>query len=160
MAAAGTALGLGIDPDHVVRGLADLTGVDGRLEPVAVPGQPLVLVDYAHTPDALTQVLKVLRSLDFTRIITVFGCGGDRDRTKRPLMGQAAALGSDLVIVTSDNPRTEDPGNIISHIEAGLKDLGYHPVPVAEIIQATRGLSAGSRPPPGYPPGRRRRRSR
>jgi UDP-N-acetylmuramoyl-L-alanyl-D-glutamate--2,6-diaminopimelate ligase len=139
MAAAGTALGLGINPDHVVRGLTELTGVDGRLEPVAVPGQPLVLVDYAHTPDALTQVLKVLRSLDFTRIITVFGCGGDRDRTKRPLMGQAAALGSDLVIVTSDNPRTEDPENIISHIEAGLKDLGYHPVPVAEIAQATRG---------------------
>ena len=139
LAATGTALGLEVEPDYVVQGLADLTGVDGRLEPVAVPGQPLVLVDYAHTPDALTQVLKALRALDFTRIITVFGCGGDRDRSKRPLMGQAAALGSDLVIVTSDNPRTEDPLKIISHIEAGLRDLGLHPLPVTEIAQAAPG---------------------
>lgn len=139
LAASSTSLGLGVDPNHVVKGLAAITGVDGRLEPVAVPGQPLVFVDYAHTPDALTQVLKVLRALDFTRIITVFGCGGDRDRTKRPLMGQAAALGSDLVIVTSDNPRTENPLTIISHIEAGLRDLGHLPLQVIDINQATPG---------------------
>ena len=139
LAATSTSLGLGIDPDDIVNGLAAITGVDGRLEPVAVPGQPLVFVDYAHTPDALTQVLKVLRALDFTRIITVFGCGGDRDRTKRPLMGQAAALGSDLVIITSDNPRTEDPLTIIKHIETGLGDLGLRPLPAADLDQAANG---------------------
>ncbi len=142
LAASSTALGLGVDPDHVVAGLATITGVDGRLEPVAIPGQPLVLVDYAHTPDALQQVLKALRALNFTRIITVFGCGGDRDRTKRPLMGQAAAQGSDLVIVTSDNPRTEDPLAIIAHIEEGLKDLGYHPLNVSEVTAARQGYLA------------------
>lgn len=125
MGATAAALGLGIAPTAVAAGLAQLTGVDGRLEPVRVPGQPLVLVDYAHTPDALHQVLQTLQQLDFARIITVFGCGGDRDRQKRPLMGQAAALGSDLVIVTSDNPRTEDPLAIIADIEAGLRELGW-----------------------------------
>jgi UDP-N-acetylmuramoyl-L-alanyl-D-glutamate--2,6-diaminopimelate ligase len=139
LAACSISLGLGVDPNQVVNGLAALTGVDGRLEPIAVPGQPLVLVDYAHTPDALAQVLKVLRALDFTRIITVFGCGGDRDRTKRPLMGQAAALGSDLVIVTSDNPRTEDPLTIIQHIEAGLRDLGHRPLHITDINQTAPG---------------------
>ncbi len=139
LAASSTALGLGVDPDSVVRGLAMITGVDGRLEPVAIPGQPLVLVDYAHTPDALQQVLKALRALNFTRIITVFGCGGDRDRTKRPLMGQVAAQGSDLIIVTSDNPRTEDPLAIIAHIEGGLKDLGRHPLNVQDVAAARQG---------------------
>jgi UDP-N-acetylmuramoyl-L-alanyl-D-glutamate--2,6-diaminopimelate ligase len=139
LAASSTALGLGATPDQVVRGLAAITGVDGRLEPVAIPGQPLVLVDYAHTPDALQQALKALRALNFSRIITVFGCGGDRDRTKRPLMGQAAAQGSNLAIVTSDNPRTEDPLTIIAHIEAGLKDLGYQPLNVNDLDQARQG---------------------
>jgi UDP-N-acetylmuramoyl-L-alanyl-D-glutamate--2,6-diaminopimelate ligase len=139
LAASSTALGLGIPPDQIAAGLAALTGVDGRLEPVALPGQPLVLVDYAHTPDALQQVLKTLQALYFNRIITVFGCGGDRDRTKRPLMGQAAAQGSDLVIVTSDNPRTEDPAAIIAHIEAGLHDLGYHLLDVGDLNAARQG---------------------
>jgi UDP-N-acetylmuramoyl-L-alanyl-D-glutamate--2,6-diaminopimelate ligase len=139
LAASSTALGLGIAPDQVVAGLAAITGVDGRLEPVAIPGQPLVLVDYAHTPDALQQVLKALRALNFPRIITVFGCGGDRDRTKRPLMGQAAAQGSDLVIVTSDNPRTEDPLAIISHIEAGLIDLTYRRLHGDDVNSARQG---------------------
>jgi UDP-N-acetylmuramoyl-L-alanyl-D-glutamate--2,6-diaminopimelate ligase len=139
LAASSTALGLGIAPDQVVRGLAAITGVDGRLEPIGIPGQPLVLVDYAHTSDALQQVLKALRALNFRRLITVFGCGGDRDRTKRPLMGQAAAQGSDLVIVTSDNPRTEDPLTIIAHIEAGLKDLGYHPLQVNDVNSTRKG---------------------
>jgi UDP-N-acetylmuramoyl-L-alanyl-D-glutamate--2,6-diaminopimelate ligase len=139
LAASSTALGLGVDPDQVVTGLAAITGVDGRLEPVSVPGQPLVLVDYAHTPDALTQVLKALQALDFKRIITVFGCGGDRDRTKRPLMGQAVAQGSDLVIITSDNPRTEDPLHIIDHIEAGLKDLDHRHLSVPDVDGAQQG---------------------
>ena len=139
LAASSTALGLGVDLDDVIGGLATITGVDGRLEPVAIPGQPLVLVDYAHTPDALQQVLKTLRALNFSRLITVFGCGGDRDRTKRPLMGQAAAQGSDLVIVTSDNPRTEDPLAIIAQIEAGLKDLGRHSLNVEDVTAARQG---------------------
>lgn len=139
LAAVAAALGLGIDPEHVVAGLAGITGVDGRLEPVALPGRPLVLVDYAHTPDALHQVLKALRAIKFSRIITVFGCGGDRDRTKRPLMGQAAAQGSDLVIVTSDNPRTEEPLAIIAHIEAGLHELGCRSLTVPDLTAADRG---------------------
>jgi UDP-N-acetylmuramoyl-L-alanyl-D-glutamate--2,6-diaminopimelate ligase len=139
LAASSTALGLGVDPDQVVNGLAAITGVDGRLEPVVVPGQPLVLVDYAHSPDALTQVLKALQALNFKRIITVFGCGGDRDRTKRPLMGQAVAQGSDLVIITSDNPRTEDPWHIIDHIEAGLKDLGHRRLSAPDVDAARQG---------------------
>jgi UDP-N-acetylmuramoyl-L-alanyl-D-glutamate--2,6-diaminopimelate ligase len=139
LAASAAALGLGVEPDHVVAGLAKITGVDGRLEPVALPEQPLVLVDYAHTPDALQQVLKALRGLKFARILTVFGCGGDRDRTKRPLMGQAAARGSDLVIVTSDNPRSEDPLAIIAHIEVGLKDLGYRSLEVGDVSTARQG---------------------
>ena len=160
LAASSTALGLGIPPDQVVTGLAAITGVDGRLEPVALPGQPLVLVDYAHTPDALQQVLKALQALDFNRIITVFGCGGDRDRTKRPLMGQAAAQGSDLVIVTSDNPRTEDPLAIIAHIEAGLIDLGYHLLDVADLNPPARDICVfpiaarlSAWPLPSVPPG-------
>lgn len=139
LAATATALGLGVAPEHIVSGLAAMTGVDGRLEPVAVTGQPLVLVDYAHTPDALAQVLKALRALPFQRLITVFGCGGDRDRTKRPLMGQAAAQGSDLVIVTSDNPRTEDPLAIITQIEAGLQELGWPRLESQDLTPAARG---------------------
>ncbi len=139
LAAVATALGLGVAPEHIVTGLASLTGVDGRLEPVMVPGQPLVLVDYAHTPDALQQVLKALRVLPFARIITVFGCGGDRDRTKRPLMGQAAAQGSDLVLVTSDNPRTENPLAIIAQIEDGLRELGWPYLDAPELAITERG---------------------
>jgi len=96
-------------------------------------------VDYAHTPDALAQVLAALNALDFGQIITVFGCGGDRDRTKRPLMGQAAAQGSGLVVVTSDNPRTEDPEAIIQDIEEGLTALGYPRLSLAAARRGERG---------------------
>jgi UDP-N-acetylmuramoyl-L-alanyl-D-glutamate--2,6-diaminopimelate ligase len=136
MAAATTALGLGIDQEAVVAGVAGLADVPGRLERLGPPEGPSVFVDYAHTPDALTQVLAALNTLNFERLITVFGCGGDRDRTKRPLMGQAAARGSGLLVVTSDNPRTEDPLAIISDIEAGLKDLNY---PRLSLAAARRG---------------------
>jgi UDP-N-acetylmuramoyl-L-alanyl-D-glutamate--2,6-diaminopimelate ligase len=124
LAAAATALGLGIDPATVARGIAALPGVPGRLERFGPPAGPGVFVDYAHTPAAITQALAALKTLGFSRIITVFGCGGDRDRGKRPLMGQAAAAGSQLVIVTSDNPRTEDPLAIIGEIEPGLANFG------------------------------------
>lgn len=139
LGATAAALGLGVEPAAVAAGLARITGVDGRLEPVTVPGQPLVLVDYAHTPDALEQVLKTLQDLDFDRIITVFGCGGDRDRGKRPLMGQVAATGSTVVVVTSDNPRTEDPLAIIADIEAGLREISWPQLTPEEAAAGARG---------------------
>jgi UDP-N-acetylmuramoyl-L-alanyl-D-glutamate--2,6-diaminopimelate ligase len=136
LAAAATALGLGVSPDAIIRGVASLSGVPGRLERFGPAGGPHVFVDYAHTPDALTSVLSALKSLEFGRIITVFGCGGDRDRLKRPLMGQAAADLSDMVVVTSDNPRSEDPVAIIAEIETGLQDMGY---PLLSLKAAQRG---------------------
>ena len=125
LAATATALGLGIPPEAVAAGIAALEGVPGRLERFGPPEGPSIFVDYAHTPAALAQALAALKTLGFARRITVFGCGGDRDRSKRPLMGQAAAANSDLVVVTSDNPRTEDPLAIIRDIEAGLEAKGF-----------------------------------
>ena len=120
MAAAAAALSLGIGVPEVERGLHSLEGVPGRMEAVRA-GQPFsVLVDYAHTPDALEKLLETVCALPHKRVITVFGCGGDRDRTKRPLMGAVAVRLSDLVIATSDNPRSEDPLAIIEHIRVGL----------------------------------------
>jgi len=124
LAAAATALGLGIDPETVARGIAALPGVPGRLERCGPPAGPGVFVDYAHTPAAVIQAVAALETLNFSRLITVFGCGGDRDRTKRPLMGRAAAAKSQLVIITSDNPRTEDPLAIIREIEPGVQQSG------------------------------------
>ncbi|MCX5842327.1 MAG: UDP-N-acetylmuramoyl-L-alanyl-D-glutamate--2,6-diaminopimelate ligase, partial [Deltaproteobacteria bacterium] len=100
--------------------IENLKNVPGRLEKIIVPGKPDVFVDYAHTEDALLRVLQNLSEFKKDKIITVFGCGGDRDRGKRPLMGSAATTWSDLTILTSDNPRTEDPLSIISQIEEGV----------------------------------------
>lgn len=112
---------LGIKPNKIIKGLEKFTVVPGRLEKVDA-GQPFtVVVDYAHTDDALTNVLASLRKLNPSKIITVFGCGGDRDRSKRPLMGEAATKLSDFVFVTSDNPRSEDPSKIVLDIEVGIK---------------------------------------
>jgi UDP-N-acetylmuramoyl-L-alanyl-D-glutamate--2,6-diaminopimelate ligase len=119
--AAGIGLAVGIDPGTVRAGIESLTCVPGRLEPVGpVEGAPLVLVDYAHTPDGLRNVLQSVREMTDNRVIVVFGCGGDRDRTKRPEMGAAAAELADVCIVTSDNPRSEDPNAIIDEIIPGL----------------------------------------
>jgi UDP-N-acetylmuramoyl-L-alanyl-D-glutamate--2,6-diaminopimelate ligase len=110
---------LGIEDEAIRRGVEHLQGVPGRFEAVEA-GQPFaVLVDYAHTPEALENVLAEARSLAANRLICVFGCGGDRDREKRPLMGEAAARLADVVVVTSDNPRSEDPRAIIDEIVAG-----------------------------------------
>ncbi|HET6460362.1 MAG TPA: UDP-N-acetylmuramoyl-L-alanyl-D-glutamate--2,6-diaminopimelate ligase [Syntrophales bacterium] len=108
-------------PERFIRsGLENLRNVPGRLEKVSVTGEPEVFVDYAHTEDALKRVLQNLAPFKKGRIITVFGCGGDRDRGKRPLMGKAAVTWSDLAILTSDNPRTEEPLSIIEQIEKGM----------------------------------------
>lgn len=119
--AAGCGLALGLGLDEVADGLTHAPQVPGRLERID-EGQPFtVLVDYAHTPDSLTKVIAAVRAITPGRVITVFGCGGDRDPEKRPLMGAAAGAASDVVIVTSDNPRSEDPIGIILAIEDGLR---------------------------------------
>ena len=123
--AAEAAVCLGVDPDVVVTGLAATRPVPGRMEVVAAPspsGPPFtVLVDYAHTPDGLEVALGESRRLagPDSRVLVAFGCGGSRDRTKRPLMGAVATNLADLVVVTSDNPRDEEPGAIIDEIVAG-----------------------------------------
>lgn len=123
-AAAGAGVGLGLPVDVIERGITALKNVPGRLERVDA-GQPFaILVDYAHTPDALERVLSTIRGLTDKRIITLFGCGGDRDRGKRPIMGRIAAEYSDIVIVTSDNPRTEEPLKIIEDITSGVSGQG------------------------------------
>jgi UDP-N-acetylmuramoyl-L-alanyl-D-glutamate--2,6-diaminopimelate ligase len=124
LAASAVSVALGIESDAVVEGVRRCPGAPGRLEPVGGPPGVTVLVDYAHKPDALEAVLKTLRALGPNRLICVFGCGGDRDRGKRPLMGAIAGRMADEVIVTSDNPRTEDPLAIIGEIEDGLNDAG------------------------------------
>jgi UDP-N-acetylmuramoyl-L-alanyl-D-glutamate--2,6-diaminopimelate ligase len=121
LAALAASYAMGVDLRSAVLALATAPSVPGRLE--AVPGRRAfkVFVDYAHTDDALRNVLQTLRALQPRRIITVFGCGGDRDRAKRPLMGAAAAELSDFSIVTSDNPRSENPESIIHEIVSGMR---------------------------------------
>jgi UDP-N-acetylmuramoyl-L-alanyl-D-glutamate--2,6-diaminopimelate ligase len=121
LAACCTALSYGIPVDVIAQGIRDCTGVPGRYERVDEGQSFAVVVDYSHTDDALRNVIQVSRALNPKRIITVFGCGGDRDRTKRPLMGQAAAEGSDMVILTNDNPRSEDPLQIMNDALVGLR---------------------------------------
>ncbi len=121
MAAAAAGLALGISTDVIAEGILACDGVPGRLEPID-EGQPFaVFVDYAHKPDALAGTLATLRPLTQGRLIVVFGCGGDRDVGKRPLMGEIAGLGADLIVLTSDNPRSEPPLEILAQIEAGLR---------------------------------------
>jgi UDP-N-acetylmuramoyl-L-alanyl-D-glutamate--2,6-diaminopimelate ligase len=121
LAAGATAVALGLPLEAVRAGIAALPGVPGRFELVSSPADDVtVVVDYAHTDDALRNLLETARPLAPRRLITVFGCGGDRDRTKRPLMGMVAARLSDVVIVTSDNPRSEEPQRIIDEIMRGI----------------------------------------
>ncbi|MEQ1947447.1 MAG: UDP-N-acetylmuramoyl-L-alanyl-D-glutamate--2,6-diaminopimelate ligase [Bryobacteraceae bacterium] len=121
LAAAGVGLSYGLDLGTIAEGVQQCAAVPGRFERVDC-GQPfLVAVDYAHTDDALRNIIQVARGLTSKRVITVFGCGGDRDRTKRPLMGMAAAELSDLVVLTSDNPRSEDPLDIMNDVMVGLR---------------------------------------
>src|SRR5262249_55078390 len=119
LAAAGAAMVQCVPLETIVQGLESISGVPGRMERLSSPRGFTAVVDYAHTEDALRQVMTALKKLKPAHLITVFGCGGDRDRTKRPLMGEAAAQMSDSVIVTSDNPRSEDPARIALDVEVG-----------------------------------------
>jgi len=122
LAAAAAAWGLGLDPATIGDRLATAPQVPGRMERL-VTADATVLRDYAHTPDALRRALRALRPVTRGRLIVLFGAGGDRDRKKRPVMGQIAAQEADLAIVTSDNPRTEDPERILDDIEAGMEGV-------------------------------------
>lgn len=122
LAAAAAAIGLGVNIDTVVKGLAAAHSVPGRFESVDCGQGFGVIVDYAHTPDELENVLRTAKSLTENRLIAVFGCGGDRDRGKRPIMGRIGSDLADLVVVTSDNPRTEDPESIIAMVLEGIPE--------------------------------------
>ncbi len=123
LAATAASLELGYGLDAIQSGLEKCVGAPGRFERVPHDGDFAVVVDYAHTDDALLNTLKTARDLTTGKIITVFGCGGDRDRTKRGPMGEVAGRNSDFVIITSDNPRTENPLKIIEEIEVGVKSI-------------------------------------
>ena len=133
LCAIGIAETLGIDLETAARGVAAVPRVPGRVEPVDAGQNFLVVVDYAHTPDSILSVLQAARPLTAGRLIVVFGCGGDRDRAKRPLMGAAATANADLTVITSDNPRSEDPLAIIAAIEAGAREGGG-----AFVVEADR----------------------
>ena len=138
LGACAVAIARGVPDAAVAEGVRRCAGAPGRMEAVPVRAGVTVLVDYAHKPDALAAVLSTLRPLTRGRLICVFGCGGDRDRGKRPVMGDIAARLSNLSILTSDNPRTEDPLKIIADVEAGLTNAG-----LARIIEARANDSTG-----------------
>ncbi|OCT17100.1 UDP-N-acetylmuramoyl-L-alanyl-D-glutamate--2,6-diaminopimelate ligase [Paenibacillus pectinilyticus] len=136
LGAIAAALAEGFPLEAIRASLESIAFVDGRMEVVNEGQDYLVLVDYAHTPDGLEKALSTVREFAEGRVITVFGCGGDRDRTKRPIMGKVAARYSDFLYVTSDNPRTENPDAILADIEPGLKEVEY---PVHQyVLQADR----------------------
>ncbi len=122
LAATASGLALGYELDVIARAIETCTGAPGRFERVPHDGDFAVVVDYAHTDDALVNVLRTARDVTRGRVITVFGCGGDRDHSKRAPMGEAAASLSDVVILTSDNPRTEDPLKILADVETGMRE--------------------------------------
>lgn len=137
---------VGLEDEATQEGLAALSGVPGRLEPVEM-GQPfMVLVDYAHTPDSLENLLSAARDLTHGRVIVVFGCGGDRDRGKRPLMGEVSTRLADLSILTSDNPRSEVPEAIIAEIEPGARRGGGPFVIEPDRRRAIRAALVEARP--------------
>jgi UDP-N-acetylmuramoyl-L-alanyl-D-glutamate--2,6-diaminopimelate ligase len=146
LAAAATALAAGLDVEAVAAGLSAPLVVPGRMERIEAGAPFAVLVDYAHTPDGLEQVLRAARPLVGAEgsLVVVFGCGGDRDRAKRPAMGKVAASLADVIVVTSDNPRSEDPMAIISEIVAGIPS-GSHPVVEADRRRAVQDALAGRR---------------
>ncbi|MBI9074269.1 MAG: UDP-N-acetylmuramoyl-L-alanyl-D-glutamate--2,6-diaminopimelate ligase [Desulfatibacillum sp.] len=138
MSAAGIGLAFGLGLEEVEMGLNLTSNVPGRLEKIENSLGRHVFVDYAHTPDALENVLEALKRVATSKIITVFGCGGDRDKGKRPKMGAAAARNSDLVVVTSDNPRSEDPEAIIDDIVAGISGEGAQRLNASYCMMCSR----------------------
>ena len=128
-------LGLGYSLDEVTQAVAEATPVPGRFESIPNDHGIGVIVDYAHTPDAIEKLLDAARPLTDGRLLTVFGCGGDRDATKRPIMALAASKRSDLTVITSDNPRTEDPSKILKEVQAGIKS-GKESVLIEDRVEA------------------------
>ena len=124
LGAIGACIIMGIDMNTIIEGLAENKGVSGRFQTVKSKRGFNAIVDYAHTPDGLENILKTAKEFAKGKIITVFGCGGDRDRTKRPIMGEIAGIYSDYCIITSDNPRTENPAQILDDVEPGTKKSG------------------------------------
>jgi len=137
LSAIGVGVAQGFSPDAIARGIAGMKAVPGRMEKVDEGQSFAVFVDYAHTEASLASLLEAVREVTQGRLIALFGCGGDRDRAKRPKMGAAAAQGSDIAILTTDNPRTEDPLVIIAEIEGGMAATG---VRVSSLAEAQRGL--------------------
>jgi UDP-N-acetylmuramoyl-L-alanyl-D-glutamate--2,6-diaminopimelate ligase len=142
LAALSAALQAGMPFDAMVAAVRSLQSVPGRMEPLRAPGAPLVVVDYAHTPDALVQVLAALRQQCPGRLIAVFGCGGDRDRGKRAPMAEAVSEAADFAVVTSDNPRGEDPAQIIAEIVTAMRGDYRVEVDRGEAIAAAIDLAA------------------
>jgi len=140
LAAVATASSLGVLNEVIETGISKISSVPGRLEGIANKSGFNVLVDYAHTPDALKNVLLASRPLTEGKLILVFGCGGDRDNAKRPLMGKIGKELSDILIITSDNPRTEDPEIILDHIEKGVYQAGKQEKPYHRIADRTEAI--------------------
>lgn len=138
VAAMGASLSLGFDTDDVTKGLVIAKGVKGRVEVVNTGREYTVIIDYAHTPDGLKNIISTVREFARGRVVTLFGCGGDRDKAKRPLMGEVAGQLSDFCIVTSDNPRSEKPSAIIEDILAGLDPTGCKYVVIENRRDAIR----------------------
>ena len=129
---------MGIEPQFIKEGLAGLQ-VPGRAEVVPTPGkQYVVMIDYAHTPDSLENILSTVKGFVKGRLISVFGCGGDRDRSKRPAMGEISGRIADFTIITSDNPRTEEPSRILADIEEGIKNTGGKYIVIEDRTEAIR----------------------
>ena len=131
-------LALGINLDDCAKAMKTAHGVKGRMELVPTDGDYTIVIDYAHTPDALENALKALRADHNGRLVALFGCGGDRDRTKRPIMGAIAADNADFVIVTSDNPRTEQPQSIIDEILVGLEGKKTEHIAICDRAEAIK----------------------
>lgn len=150
LAATGAALHLGVDLETIAQSLPQFTGVPGRMERVQIqPDQDVsVIVDYAHTPDSLDNLLKAARPFIKGDMICVFGCGGDRDRTKRPQMGKIAAEQADIAVVTSDNPRTEDPERILDDILEGIPN-SVEPLVICDRAEAIRTAILNAKPEDG-----------
>jgi UDP-N-acetylmuramoyl-L-alanyl-D-glutamate--2,6-diaminopimelate ligase len=150
LAAVGAGLAVGLELSAIITNLPQFPGVPGRMERVQIsPEQDIsVIVDYAHTPDSLENLLKASRPFIPGRMICVFGCGGDRDRTKRPKMGKIAADLADVVVVTSDNPRTEDPNLILEDILAGIT-LEVEPIVMCDRAHAIQRAILEAKPGDG-----------